>query len=80
MSNEHCSRSVQDPDFGVQSARCLDFLDWISLSFQPDSDPDYPIETKSGHAKLLVWNNSCMRKNYDLSKSYTKISLCDFSG
>ena len=61
----------------------LDFfgLDWISFSFQQDSDPDYPNEIKSGRAKILVWNNSCMRKNYDLSKSYTKniLYLSDFS-
>ena len=48
------------------------YLDWILFSFQPDSDPDDPSEIKSGRAKILVWNNSRMRKNYDLSKSYTK--------
>ena len=47
----------------------LDFfgfgLDWISFSFQLDSEPDYPNEIKSGRAKTLVY--SCMRKNSDLS-------------
>ena len=47
-------------------------LDWISFSFQADSDSDYPNEIKSSRAKILVWNNSCIRKNYVHSKSYTK--------
>jgi len=47
-------------------------LDWISFSFQPHSDPDHPNEINSGRAKILVWNNICMMKNYDLSKSYIK--------
>jgi len=72
---------VQDPDFGVQSGRIFGFfgfgLDWISFSFQPD--PDNPNEIKSGPAKILIWNNSCIRKNYDISKSYTKIYLSDVS-
>ena len=36
-------------------AGLLDFLDlvWISFSFQPDSDPDYPNEIKCGPAKNL---------------------------
>jgi len=43
------------------------YLDWISFPFQPD--PDYP-RNKMRPSKNSLWNNSCMRKNYDVSKSY----------
>jgi len=45
-------------------------LDWIGYRFPFHPDPDYPNETKSGRANILGWNNSCMRANYDISKSY----------
>jgi len=50
------------------TAGYLDIFDWMSFSFQPD--PVYLNEIKCGHAKILMCNNGCMRKNYDISKSY----------
>jgi len=45
-------------------------LDWISFFIQPVPEPDYPNKINCGHAKKLIWNYSCIRKNYDISKSY----------
>jgi len=45
-------------------------LDWISFPLQQDSEQSYPNEKSCGHAKNLLWNNSCIRENYDISKSY----------
>jgi len=46
--SRHCfwTSGVQDPDFAVQSGRIFGFfnLDWISFSFQLDSDPHNPNE------------------------------------
>jgi len=77
---------VQEPDLKSNPTGYLDFfgfriLDWISFSFQPDpdSDPDYPNEIKSGCTKILVWDNSCMRKITIFRKHMLKICLSDFT-
>ena len=56
-------------DLESNPAGYLDFfgLVWISFPFQSDSD--YPNEIKCGHARIFIRNNSCMKKNYNISKS-----------
>jgi len=70
-----CISAEQDPDFGVQSGETYEiFSIWIGYRFPFNRIPEPDVQMKSNLAvqKILVWNNSCMRKNYDLSKSYTK--------
>jgi len=48
-------------------------VDWVSFLIQ--TEPDYPNEINCGNAKkYLIWNTSCNRKNYDISKSYSQQS------
>jgi len=77
-SGQWCTGSLF---FYSNPAGYLDFLDldWIGYLF-PFNRIRIPIiqVKKFWPCKNLLWNNSCMRKNYDLSKSCTKNLLVWF--
>ena len=55
---------VQDPDFWVQSGRIFG-LDIVSLLTGSGLSKWINVAMQ----KILIWNNSCMRENYDILKS-----------
>jgi len=73
---------VQGPDFGFQSVRIFGMfldLDWIVYRLPFNRIRIRIIQMKKiWSCKNIVWNNSCLRKNYDLSISCTKNLLVWF--
>jgi len=70
---------AQNPDFGVQSGQIFwFFLIWIGyrLPFNRIGIMIIQIEENVAMQKILLWNNSRMRKNYDILKSYYGKSTC----
>ena len=71
---------AQDPDCGLQSCRILGFfsdLDWISFSFQQETDPGDPNVTNCGHdAKnwcgiIVLWGKF---QNFEITLLWTYVS------
>jgi len=63
--------AVQDPVFEVQSGRIFGIF-WIWIGYRFSFNRIWTIQMKYNVAKqkILIWNYSCVRKIYDISKSY----------
>ena len=64
--------------FGVQSGRILLIIFWIGLdiiSVSTGSGTGFSKWKNCGHAKNLIWNNSCIKEKYDISKSYYQAKI-----